>query len=428
MGKENTRSSARGPAFGRGILFRVLLIGLGTMTLFLNGACGKKEPPKTAPPPQEVTVLTVTPKTVPATMEFVAQAASSHQVEIVARVSGFLEKILYREGEVIKEGQVMFQMDQKPFQAQVAAAKGEMENRKAQLWTAKANLDRIKPLAEQDAASKSDLDNATGSVQSAEASVYEAQAKLDKAQLDLSYTIIKSPVTGVSSKALMREGAYLTPTGSTSQLTYVAQLNPIWIDFTISQNQRAALGEEVRKGRLSLPKDQGYEVELELSDGQRYPYKGKVNFADPSFSKETGTFLVRAEVPNPKEELRPGMFVKAFLKGAVRPNAIVVPQKAVQQTANGHTIYVANAKDQAEIRPVMVGDWIGEDWIINQGLKAGDRVIVEGFQRLAPGAPVKPMAAGESPSAEKAQSGATAKETTSAPSGGTAKPARPAAK
>ena len=134
-------------------------------------------------------------------------------------------------------------------------------------------------------------------------------------------------------------------------------------------------------------------MELELSDGKRYPHRGKVNFADPSFSKETGTFLVRAEVPNPKEELRPGMFVKAFLKGAVRPNAIVIPQKAVQQTSNGHTVYVASAKDQAEIRPVVVGDWIGEDWIINKGLKAGDRVIVEGFQRLAPGAPVKVVSA-----------------------------------
>jgi membrane fusion protein, multidrug efflux system len=406
--------------------FSVILVGIFILITAL--ACGKKEEPKTAPPAQEVMVMTVTPKTVPATMEFVAQASSSHQVEIVARVSGFLEKILYREGEVVKEGQIMFQMDQKPFQAQVAAAKGEVENRRAQLWTAQANLDRIKPLAEQDAASKSDLDNAIGSVKSAEASVYEAQAKLDKAQLDLSYTTIKSPVTGVTGKALLREGSYLTPSGTNAQLTYVAQLNPIWIDFSISQNQRASLGEEVRKGRLSLPKDQGYEVELQLSDGNLYPHRGKVSFADPSFSKETGTFLVRAEVPNPKTELRPGMFVKAILKGAVRPNAIVVPQKAVQQTPNGHTIYLANAKDQAEIRPVMVGDWIGEDWIINQGLKAGDRVIVEGFQRLAPGAPVKPKAAGESPSAEKAQSGAAAKETTPAPSAGTAKPAKPAAK
>jgi membrane fusion protein (multidrug efflux system) len=402
-----------------------LFIGVGMLILLVTVACGKKEPPKTAPPPQEVTVLTVTPKTVPATMEFVAQAASSHQVEIVARVSGFLEKILYREGEVVKEGQVMFQMDQKPFQAQVNASKGEVENRKAQLWTAKANLDRIKPLAEQDAASKSDLDNAIGSVQSAEAATYSAQANLDKAQLDLSYTIIKSPVAGVSSKALLREGAYLTPSGTTSQLTYVAQLNPIWVDFTISQNQRAALGEEVRQGRLSLPKDQAYEVELELSDGNRYPHRGKVNFADPSFSKETGTFLVRAEVPNPKEELRPGMFVKAFLKGAVRPNAIVVPQKAVQQTSNGHTIYVVNAKDQTEIRPVVVGDWIGEDWIINKGLKAGDRVIVEGFQRLAPGAPVKVVSADSPPPTEVAKGGAPTGKTPAAPSG---EPAKPAAK
>jgi len=405
------------------------LIGVGMLIILVTVACGKMEAPKAAPAPQEVTVLTVTPKTVPATMEFVAQAESSHQVEIVARVSGFLEKILYREGQVVEEGQVMFQMDPKPFQAQVNASKGEVENRKAQLWTAKANLDRIKPLAEQDAASKSDLDNAVGTVQSAEASVYESQAGLDKAQLDLSYTVIKSPFTGVSSKALLREGAYLSATGSTSKLTYVAKLNPIWIDFNISQNQRAKLGQEVKEGLIALPRDHAFEVELELSDGSRYPHRGKVNFADPSFSKETGTFLVRAEMPNPKEELRPGMFVKAFMKGAVRPNAVVVPQKAVQQTANGHTVYVVNQKEQAEIRPVIVGEWIGEDWIINKGLKAGDRVIVEGFQRLAPGAPVKVASTGSLPSTPATpQAGSPAKTAPAAPSGAPSPPARPATK
>ena len=387
-------SSLPKSASGSSLPACALLIGVGVFILLGTGACGKKEPPKAALPPQEVTAMTVTPKTVPATFEYVAQAESSHQVEIVARVSGFLEKILYREGQVVQEGQVMFQMDPKPFQAQVNASKGEVENRKAQLWTAKANLDRIKPLAEQDAASKSDLDNAIGSVQSAEAATYSAQANLDKAQLDLSYTIIKSPFTGVSSKALLREGSYLSASGSASKLTYVAKLNPLWIDFNISQNQRAKLVQEVKEGLITFPKDKDLEVELELSDGTRYPHRGKVNFADPSFSKETGTFLVRAEVPNPKEDLRPGMFVKAFLKGAVRPNAMVVPQKAVQQTANGHTVYVINPKELAEIRPVIVGEWIGEDWIINKGLKAGDRVIVEGFQRLAPGAPVKVVSNG----------------------------------
>jgi len=416
-------------ASGSRLLSDYPLIGVGMFIILVTVACGKMEAPKAAPAPQEVTVVTVSPKTVPATFEFVAQAESSHQVEIVARVSGFLEKILYREGEVVEEGQVMFQMDPKPFQAQVNASKGEVENRKAQLWTAKANLDRIKPLAEQDAASKSDLDNAVGTVQSAEASVYESQAGLDKAQLDLSYTVIKSPFTGVSSKALLREGAYLSATGSTSKLTYVAKLNPIWIDFNISQNQRAKLGQEVKEGLIALPRDHAFEVELELSDGSRYPHRGKVNFADPSFSKETGTFLVRAEMPNPKEELRPGMFVKAFMKGAVRPNAVVVPQKAVQQTANGHTVYVINPKELAEIRPVIVGEWIGEDWIINKGLKAGDRVIVEGFQRLAPGAPVKVALTGSLPSTPATpQAGSPAKTAPAAPSGAPSPPARPATK
>jgi membrane fusion protein (multidrug efflux system) len=371
----------------RGIRF----LSLAALVIVMTAVCGcKKEEPPAPPPPAEVVVVTVTPQTVPVTVPFVAQAESSHQVEIVARVDGFLEKILYKEGEVVKAGQVLFLMDQKPFRAQVSAAQGEVANREAQLWTAKANLDRIKPLAEQDAASKSDLDNATGAVQSAEAAVYEARARLEKAELDLGYTTIKSPVSGVSGQAQMREGAYLTPIGSsTSLLTYVATLDPIWINFSVSQNQMASSQQEAAEGRLILPTDNAYEVEIDLSDGSRYPHTGRLSFADPSFRQDTGTFLVRAELPNPQGVLRPGMFVKAFIKGAVRPNALVVPQKAVQQTANGHVVYVVGEGEKAELRPVVVGEWVGSDWVINQGLKAGDRVIVEGFQRLAPGAPVK---------------------------------------
>ncbi len=390
--------SWRGPAL-------LLFMLMGTVS-----GC-KKEAPKTPPPVAEVVAVAVTPKTVPITSPFVAQVESSHQVEIVARVNGFLEKILYREGDVVKAGQVLFIMDQKPFKAQVNAARGEVENRQAQLWTAKANLDRIQPLAAQDAASKSDLDNAVGAVKSAEAAVYEAKSRLEKAELDLSYTTIKSPVNGVSGQALMREGAYLSPVAS--KLSYVARLDPIWINFSVSQNEMATNQQEVAKGRLSVPKNMNYDVEVELSDGTRYPHTGKLSFADPSFSQQTGTFLVRAELPNPKGVLRPGMFVKVHVKGAVRPNAVVVPQKAVQQTANGHVVYLANDKGQAELRPVMVGDWVGDEWVINQGLKGGDKIIVEGFQRLAPGAPVKVITPEEA--AAKAAAAAV-------------KPAQPAAK
>jgi membrane fusion protein, multidrug efflux system len=352
--------------------------------------------------PQEVEIVTVVPRTVPAIFPFGGQTESSHQVEIVARVSGFLQKISYREGDLVQEGQVLFVMDQKPFLAQVAASQGTVENRKAQLWTAKANYDRIKPLAEQDAASKSDLDNATGQLHSAQASLYEAEAQLEKTKLDLSYATIRSPIRGVTGKSLMREGAYLSVAGQSSQLTYVARIDPIWVTFNISQNDQAYFEREVQAGRLVRAKGEQYEVEVELGDGTRYPYGGKVNFADPSFSKDTGSFQIRASLSNPKAVLRPGMFVKVYLKGAQRPNAIVIPQKAVQQSANGHVVFVVSDKGLAEARSVKVGEWIGNDWLIQEGLKAGDRVIVAGFQKLIPGIPVKPLgtaASGEAPSA-----------------------------
>lgn len=362
---------------------------IALLSLLACIACDKPAPPP--PPPAEVTAVTLAPQTVPVSVQFVAQVESSHQVEILPRVSGFLDKILYKEGELVKAGQVMFRIDPKPFQAAVAAAKGEVANREAQLWTAKANLDRVKPLAALDAASKSDLDNATGEVQSAEAALYSAKANLDKAQLDLGYTTIHAPVSGVSGEAFFREGTYLTA-GASGRLSYVAKLDPIWVTFSLSQNQMMQRQQEIATGQLIRPDNFNYQIEVELSDGSRYPYLGKLNFVSPTFNQETGTFLIRTELANPDGALRPGMFVKANVKGDTRPNALVVPQKAVQQTDNGHVVYLATADGKAEIRPVIVGDWVGNDWVIKQGIKAGEQVIVDGFQRLKPGAPIKVIA------------------------------------
>lgn len=351
--------------------------------------CSPHEKPKGAPPATEVVAITIQPRTMPAVFPFIAKIQSSHQVDIMARVSGFLEKISYHEGRPVHKGQVLFQIDRKPFLAAAGAAKAEMEIRQSQLWTARASYNRIKPLADQNAASKSDLDNAIGAVKSAEAGLQQAQANLDKANLDLGYTTITSPVSGDAGQSKIREGGYVAAGSQSATLTYVAKLDPAWVDFSISQNEQSAALLEVEQGRLVPPKGNRYMVELELSDGSRYPHIGVVNFAEPSFSKETGTFLVRAEIPNPKGDLRPGMFVKAWLKGATRPNSLAVPQKAVQQTANGHVIHIANAQGLVEVRPVTVGEWVGQDWIIKEGLKAGERVIVDGFMKLAPGMPVK---------------------------------------
>jgi len=291
-------------------------------------------------------------------------------------------------------------MDKKPFVAQVEAARGALENHKAQLWTAQANLNRIQPLTELDAASKSDLDNAIGAVKSAEAAVHSAQARLDDAEINLGYTVIKSPVTGVTGQALVREGTYLTA-GPGGNLSYVAQLDPIWVNFSISQNQLDDSRKQQAAGTLIPAPNHEYQVELELSGGDKYPYIGKLSFVDPSFNSDTGTFLARAELPNPEAKLHPGMFVKATLKGATRPNAMVVPQRAVQQTSNGHVVYLVNNQGAAEVRPVVVGDWVEQDWIITKGLNSGDQVITDGFQRLAPGAPVKVVDA--APPAKDAQ-------------------------
>lgn len=352
-------------------------------------ACSKQAPQPQRPPP-EVTVVAVKPQTIPYVMTFVAQTESSRQVDIVARVSGYLDRIAYREGELVKEGQVLFQLDPKPFQADLDAAKGELLSQEARFATAKANLARVKPLAEQDALSRADLDRAQGDYDAASAAVFAARAKVRAAQINLGYTTIRAPVTGLASRSSQRQGAYINAMSDGAKLTYVAALDPIWVNFSVSQNQAAKLRDMVKKGQLVAPANLDFDVELVLSDGSVFPQQGHISFADPSFSQETGSFLVRAVLPNPKEELRPGMFVTARLTGAERPNAVVVPQLAVQQGANGHLVYVVKADGVAEVRPVVVGDYQGEkDIVVLDGLHAGDRVVVDGALRVVPGQPVR---------------------------------------
>jgi membrane fusion protein (multidrug efflux system) len=362
------------------------LVSLST-ALVLAGGCGKEEKKEVARPPVEVTALGIVPRDVPVTSVFVAQTQSSQAVSIAARVSGFLDKRVYTEGAQVKAGQVLFQMDKKPFQAQVDAAAAAMQRNQAALDVAKANLARTKPLAQQNALSQKDLDDAQGQYEQAAAAVAQSKAQLDSAQLDLSYTTITSPVDGVSSFAAVAEGTYVN--AQNSQLTTVSVLTPMWINFSISENAIERIRGQVEKGLIKPPEGNQFVVEVELVDGTLFPFKGKITFADPSYNSQTGTFLIRASVDNPKGVLRPNQYVRTRLQGAVRPNAILVPQRAVQQGAKGHFVWVVNKDAKAELRPVAVGDWHGDSWFISQGLAAGDRVVVDGALRLAPDASVK---------------------------------------
>jgi membrane fusion protein (multidrug efflux system) len=374
--------------------------GILTALALLLAGCGKPETP--APPPPEVSVIEVQPGDKPVTFEFVGSTASSQQVEVRARVDGFLNERLYTEGSIVKLGQVMFQMDPKPFEAQLAAAKGALAEQQARLWTAQANLKRIKPLTEANAVSKKDLDDATGRMNSAAAAVEMAKAEVDTAQLNLGYTTINAPVTGVSSYARIQNGAYVNQ--QSGPLTYVAQLDPMWVDFSISEDEMLKLQEQRKNGRLRFPENDAFVVDIVLSDGSIYPKTGRIFFRDANYSSQTGTFLLRATFENPDGILRPGQFVRVQVKGAIRPDAILVPQTAVLQGARGFFVWVVDKDGKAQTRPVEVGDWQGDNWFIFKGLSAGDRVITDGLIRLATGVPVKVVAGSGAPP-ESAPSG-----------------------
>jgi membrane fusion protein (multidrug efflux system) len=351
--------------------------------------CGRDQPAaKAQPPAVPATVITVTGTDAPYEAEFVGETESSQEVEIRARVEGFLESINYQEGSVVKKGAVLFQMDRKPFEAALAAARAELEAQQARLATAAANLRRVGPLAAEDALSQKDLDDATGSRDAAAAAVESARSRVQQAEIDLSYTTIRAPLSGVTSFARRQPGSFIAP-GPDSLLTYVSALDPMRVNFSVSENEQLRFTKLINANKLRRPEDGRYAVKIVLADGTVVPAPGLVTFGDASYNKETGTFLVRAELPNKDGTLRPGQFVRVLLGGATWVNAIEVPQRAVQQGPQGNFVWVVNAESKAEPRPVTVGPLVGDRWIIDEGLQAGERIVVDGALKLAPGVTVK---------------------------------------
>lgn len=369
---------------GRAVTCRMTTI-LFLVLFGMAVGCSKGPEEKAQHKSAEVTVITVEAKDVPVSGEYVAQTQSSRLVNIQARVSGFLDRRVYTEGAMVKEGDTLFLMDQKPFQAQLDQSQAAMARQVAAMETAKANLARVKPLAEMDALSQKDLDDARGQYESYAAAVDQAKAQVETAKLNLSYTVITSPVTGITSFAQQTEGTYINQ--QNSLLTTVAVLSPMWVNFSLSENEIQAFREQEKKGLLRTPKDRNYLVEIILVNGSLYPHTGRITFADSSFNAQTGTFLVRASVDNPRGILMPNQYVRVRVKGAIRPNAILVPQRAIQQSSKGHIVWVVK-EGKAEARPVTVGDWDGNEWFVFEGLKAGEQVVVDGGLLLSPGMPV----------------------------------------
>ena len=346
-------------------------------------------------PPAEVTVQTVAPQTFPVSFEYVGQTAGSKDVEVRARVTGIIEKRQYQEGSFVKAGQPLFTIDARPYQAQVAAANAEVARAQAQKAQADRELARLKPLAERKAIGQKEADDAASNADFAAAAVKSAQAKLAELALNLGYTKVVAPISGLSSRAQKSDGSLAT--ANETLLTTISQIDPIWIVFNVSENEQLRLNRAVAAGQLQLPKDNAYDVTVQLSDGSAFPRQGRINFADTRVNPTTGTYEMRAEIPNSDGALKPGQFVRVILRGATRQNALAVPQVAVLDGPQGKFVYVAgkdkDGKDVALPRPVGVGDWVDargtNQWVIESGLKPGDPVIVNGIAKLMPGGPIK---------------------------------------
>ncbi|MGH8764683.1 MAG: efflux RND transporter periplasmic adaptor subunit [Burkholderiales bacterium] len=331
--------------------------------------------------------MEVQPKTLPATFEYTGQTLGSREVEVRARVTGILLKRNFVEGGAVKEGQSLFTIDPAPFAAAAARADADVAGAEARYSQAKKNAARLKPLFADNAVSQKESDDATSAEAIADADLKAARARLTEANLNLLYTKVESPASGIAGRAQRSEGSLVS--GPDVLLTSVTQIDPIWVSFGVSDNEQLKLNHEIAAGQLVLPKDGKFEVSVKLADGTVYQQTGRLNFSNVRVSTATGTIETRAEIPNPKAVLRPGQFVRVTLNGATRPNAITVPQRAVLEGPQGKFVYVLSADSKAAPRPVQVGDWVGEDWIIQSGLKPGDKVIVDGVARIfAPGSPV----------------------------------------
>lgn len=371
-------------------------------SLILVAGCGPQQPHGGGMfPPPEVTTVTVEPATYPVTYEYVGQAAGSKDAEVRARVTGIVEKRLYREGAPVRAGQPLFLLDPKPFEAQLASATAELARAQAQKTQSDREAARLKPLAERRAIGQKEADDAASAADLAAASVKAAEAKVTEARLNLSYTRVVAPITGLSSRAQQSEGSLAN--ANTTMLTTVSQVDPIWVIFNVSENEQLRLNKAIAAGTLTLPRDNGFDVAVKLSDGSTFPRSGKINFADTRINPQTGTYEMRAELANADLALKPGQFVRVVLKGGERKSALAVPQIAVLEGPQGKFVYVVgkdkDGKEVAQPKPVMVGDWAERDgvnlWLIESGLARGDRVIVDGVARImAPGTPIHVVAPG----------------------------------
>lgn len=390
-----------------------LLLGATLVSSAFLAGCGKGEQAGAGGmPPPMVVYETVATRDVPIDFEYPGQTAGSREVEIRARVTGIVDKRLYEEGARVKAGQTLFRIDPAPYAATAATADANVATAEAKLKQAEREYNRLKPLIEAKAVSQQEYDNAASNFDLAKAGLKAAQAQANAAHIDLGYTDVRAPISGVVGRALKEEGALASAQGD-SLLATLAQTDPMYVNFAVSESDRAKLQGEIASGELKLPGGK-YVVHLKGTDGKPLKQSGKLDFTDYKADVNTGAFSSRATFANGDNGLAPGQFLRVVLTGAVRPGAVAVPQRAVLDGPTGKFVYVVGqgqgGKPAAMPAPVVPGEWVqlaaapGQDsngWVIKQGLKTGDKVVVDGMARIFfPGQPISPMTADEAAKAQ----------------------------
>ena len=385
---------------------------LAVMLSMLVTACGQQKQEGAAGAAMSampVSVVEMKPTSVPIRAEAVAQTEGAKEVEVRPRVGGILLKKLFQEGEPIKTGQVMFQIDPVPFQIAVQQAEAQLAQQKARIIQTQREADRLKGLLDTQSISQREYDNAVSDNAVATASLLQYEALLREAKLNLSYTSVTAPTSGIAGRFQFSEGALVS--ANTSLLTTIVQLSPIWVRFSLSDSELAALG-----GKLNSQSVKN--VQLVLSDGTEFPESGKLNFSASEIDPALGTQQLRAVFDNADRSLLPGQFVRARVTTGTRDGVFIIPQTAVLTGDQGKFVYVvekdANGKEVANIRPIQEGNWEGDNWIILGGLKEGDKVVVDNLIKIRPGAPVASHPLGTPPAANAPKTSAKAAAKTSA--------------
>jgi membrane fusion protein, multidrug efflux system len=360
--------------------------GLIIMTM---GTFGCKQEAGSMPAQElpQVEVVTVQTQTIPDEPEFIGQAEASRPVEIRAQVTGLLKAVLYPEGRDVKKGDRLYQIDPVPFKAAAASAKAKIAQAEARVVQAKQDLARVKPLLAEQAVSQKDVDDAVAEQLSANAAVEGARADLIKAQFDLDNTLITAPINGLIERSRYYEGRLVS--AQTDLLTVVHRVDPMYVVVNVPETFILKRRRDIEAKRITHPGVYQLRGRLTLMDGTTYPQEGVLDLLEPGLRTETSSRQTRITFPNPTRTLLPGQFVKVRFTGDTKTDAILVPQRAVLQGPQGPFVFVVNGEEKIEIRDVGAADWKGDQWVIERGLKAGDRVVVNGLMKIGPGAPVK---------------------------------------